>query len=227
MTWTAASPQQALQAWTEDSLHSIKKISIREKDIATGRTISGHGILFSALIEKTLEPLGPTQKAQVDLLILKTRSGGSVQVPRWLITKYPVALLEGEGTGLQLVLPVSSKPKIKDEGLPLQSYEVSDIVAIELSSYQQNYNAYFLKNRMDPLAVRGEKLFVQDCTSCHGGAMGARTPAALAGGHPEIKASPENLKLSTRDIRALASYFSAYHLENAAPTTAASSTHGK
>jgi hypothetical protein len=226
MTWTAATPSQTLQAWTDESLHSLRNVSVHEKDLASGQTVSGRGILFSTLIEKTLEPLGPTQKAQVDLVVLKSKSGATVQLPRWLITKYPVALLDSESKGLQLVLPVTSKPKIKDEGLPLESYALSGIVGIELSSYQQNYSSYFLKNRMDPLAVRGEKLFVQNCTSCHTGKTMERTPAtAAATRHPEITASPGNLKLNSRDLRALTSYLSAYRSENSAenapPTTAA------
>jgi hypothetical protein len=228
MTWTAAAPSQTLQAWTNETLHPLRNVSVHEKDLASGQTVSGRGVLFATLIEKTLAPLGPTQKAQVDLVILKNKSGATVQMPRWLITKYPVALLESESKGLQLILPVTSKPRIKDEGLPLQSYELSDIVGIELSSYQQNYSSYFLKNRMDPLAVRGEKLFVQNCTSCHTGKTQERSPATSLTAHPAIATSPDNLKLNSRDLRALASYLSAYRSENTAesapPTTTATAT---
>jgi mono/diheme cytochrome c family protein len=224
MSWSAATPEQALQTWADSQFHTFKQVSIHEKDVSSGQMLSGRGFLVSSLIEKSMEPLGPTQKAQVDLVIFKNQAGATVQIPRWLITRYPVALMNRDGK-LQLVFPVSSKPRIKDEGVPLEHLAISDISEIKLSSYQQNYSSYYLKDRMDPLAMRGEKLFVQNCTSCHSGSGNTNSRAPASGtAHPEIKTSPTDVKLSSRDLRALASYLSAYRTENTVPATTASSS---
>ena len=189
---------------------------------------------MSALIEKAMASLPLDQRALVDLIIVKSKSGEQARIPRWLITRYPVILSASKSGKLDLILPLHSKSKINGEGLPLASFAMNDVVEIELASYRQSYGAFFLKRQTDPVAVRGQKIFIENCTSCHSAGVTNGTKAQdltvedlsldggarklASSGHPRVKDFP---KLKQRDLQALISYLKAYQKEN----SAASSTH--
>ena len=122
-----------------------------------------------------MEDLPLDKKAQVDLVILKSEHGQPAQIPRALMTKYPLFLAyrwdssESEKLGrgpLVSIIPWSSKPKIQSEEVPLESYFISQVTEIELTSYRDRFSPLILKRRTDPAAMRGEKLFVQNCVGC-------------------------------------------------------------
>src|SRR4051812_42405634 len=117
------------QPWGKLELGQLKQVSTHEKDPVTGKMIRSHGVLLSDLIDKALSKLPPDRKAQVDLVVLKHVSGTQVLLPRSLVTKYPL-LVSTEASSYGLVVPWTSRPKILSEGLPLQSYFVSDLGAI-------------------------------------------------------------------------------------------------
>jgi mono/diheme cytochrome c family protein len=160
-----------------------------------------------------------TATTQVDLVIIKSTSGGQVLLPRSVVTKYPVLLALQDGK-TSLVLPWTSKPKIMQEGLPVESYFIGDVSRVELSNYRDRFGSVFLRRRTDPLAMRGEKIFVQNCIGCHAGAQppsivdvsGETQSRRLASsGHPQVKGIP---KLNDRDRKALVNYLDAYRAEN-------------
>lgn len=235
--WNAATPEKSLAPLRIDDLRHLGQQRAREKNPATGVTKTWHGPLMSVVVEKAMASLSNAEKAQVDLIVLRSASGLEAQVPRWLITKYPVILALEKGS-FRLVLPYSSRPGIRKEGLPLGNYALTDIVEIDLSRYARNYGPLFLKRRMDPVALRGEKLFVENCTSCHAAGIGEGAnpvgaaaasaqggrPISMAeltgdgkarrlasGGHPAVKNLPT---LSSHELRALGSYLRAFRLEN-------------
>ena len=120
------------------------------------------------------------------------------------------------------------------EGLPVESYFLSEVSRLELSNYSERYSGLFLKRRTDPLAMRGEKIFVQNCITCHstgkipsltdGADHGAARQKLASGGHPPVKGSP---KLNDRDFRALVNYLDAYRAEQVSrPASSAANTHG-
>ena len=122
-------------------------------------------------------------------------------------------------------MPWTSKSKIQSENLPIESYFLGDLTHIELSNYRERYGSVFLKRRTDPLAMRGEKLFVQNCVGCHadGGKPGLaelsgelQARRLVSDGHPaQVKGVP---KLGERDRKALVNYLDAFRTENASKT---------
>jgi hypothetical protein len=184
---------------------------------------------MSLLVDKTIESLPGDQKAQVDMIILKDASGDQIHIPRFLIVRYPV-LLSPQKDGVKLVLPLTSKPKIWEEGLPLARYQMHDVVEIEFANYHQVYGSLYLKRQSDPLAARGQKIFIQNCTACHsmtgdgnifsGMEKSARKLAST--GHPNVKGAPQ---LKSHEMKALVSYLDAFRSEN--PSTSGASLTGK
>ena len=193
-------------------LSHLVRISSHEKDPPSGKVKHWRGVLLSDWVDRALDQLSPDNKAQVDLVILHGAKGETALVPRSLITEFPVMLATRKDE-YSVVIPWTSKPRIKKEELPLESYFVSPLVKIELTSYRHEYGSLFLKRRTDPFAMRGEKIFIQDCMACHGAsqAPALKTRELASVDHPKMKGIPA---LSERDHEALKSYFAAYRVEN-------------
>jgi mono/diheme cytochrome c family protein len=218
-SWTASSPAQELKHFESNDFSKFKSVSSQEKDPATGKLTPYKGVLLSQLIEKAMDPLPLDHKAQLDLVILSGASGGQVLLPRSVITKYPVMVALNGGSP-SVVMPWTSKPKLLQEGLPVESYFVTGVTRVELSNYRERFGRFFLKRRTDPSAMRGEKIFVQQCISCHAGGVGgaladlsgeAKARKLASTGHPVIKGSP---KLNEKELRSLVNYLDAYRSEN-------------
>lgn len=233
--WGVSGPEKELRRWESGTLAKLKQASSQEKDPVTGKLVQHKGVLLSQVLELAMESLSGEQKAQVDLVVFKSPAGGQVLVPRSVITKYPV-LLGLKDTKASLVMPWTSKPRLMQEGLPVVAFFLSDVTRVELSNYGERFGGLFLKRRTDPLAMRGEKIFVQNCVSCHAtgqaGPGTGRLPAVaeLSGelrarnlasaGHPRVEGAP---KLDERDRRALVNYLDSFRAENAAkPASSAS-----
>ena len=75
----------------------------------------------------------------------------------------------------------------------------------------------YLTKRNEPLAMRGEKLFVQGCLSCHSSQEGIAKAQSWSGQHPAIKGAPS---LDERDQRALRAYLDIFKSENTVPAAA-------
>lgn len=233
VSWSVTGPEQELKTWNQAAFGKLKSVSSQEKSPTTGKLTHYKGVLLSQVLEQAMESLPLERKAQVDLLVLKNASGGQVLLPRSVVTKYPVMLaLDGDKTSV--VMPWTSKSRIMSEDLPIESYFVSDLTRIELSNYRERYQSVFLKRRTDPLAMRGEKIFVQNCVGCHAGdnkpsvadLSGEPQSRRLASdGHPaQVKGVPH---LNERDRRALVNYLEAYRSENSPKTASPASDKAK
>lgn len=218
VVWSASAPEQSLQGWDAAQLSRLKSQGVSENGDAW------KGVPLSAFVEKALGELSPEKRAQVDLLVLRNAQGRQAIIPRYFVTKFPVLLaLQKNRKPLEapsVVVPASSQPKVSGEGLPLEAYGLDGVTRLELASYKQRYSSLFLKRRTDPAAIRGEKMFLHNCVSCHDSgrarsvtevAGGAATRALASSGHPEKPGVP---KLVERDIRALVSYLDAYRGES-------------
>jgi hypothetical protein len=219
---------QEIVQWTVSDLaqlKGVKKLSSREKDPLIGKVFKWEGLSLSSLVDRALETLPLESRAQVDLIILKNAAGDRAQIPRSLIAKYPFLLVfhrfpleikETRGP-LYSVAPWSSKPRILSEGLPLQKFFVPQLSKIELTSYRDQYSLLFLKRRTDPSAMRGEKLFIQNCTHCHNDSNGVRFSNERSMTRFESDGHPSHsidLKLTERDRKSILRYFHAHELEN-------------
>jgi hypothetical protein len=217
--------------WNLGELSQLKKAYSREKDPKTGRMIKWQGVLVSTLIDRVLETLPVEHRAQVDLIVIKGANGEKALIPRALLSKYPLLIAydwdlnrspaEDQRGPLYSVVPWSSKPKILDEDLPIEKYFISQVNQIELTNYRDQFSTLFLKRRTDPSAMRGEKLFVQNCTSCHSmnrGGIGSvgltderKAQKFASDGHPPVGVA---LRLSERDRQSIMRYLNAHRTEN-------------
>ena len=207
---TAAHPDQALANWASSEIDQLKRGASSEKDPATGQMRKYHGPLVSTVLERAMEKVPGDLKAQVDLVIFRNATGESVIVPRSLITKYPLMLAQEEG-GLTLISPTTSKPKILLEGLPVDHYTLKAVSKVELANSRETFGGLYLKKRMDPVAMRGEKVFIQNCTACHATGPAALKTGDVDQGHPGGKGIA---KLADRDRRALKTYWDSFRGEN-------------
>jgi hypothetical protein len=232
VVWSAAGApsEHAIRTWSAKEIVGLKHTTIREKAAETGPTLSWQGPLLSEFIKESMKELPLSQQASVDLLVFRSRTGSQVAIPRWLVTRYPVLLgtqKKGDHRSFQVVLPWTSHPAIRKENVPVRAYGIADVVSIELSSYDQAYHSFYLKKRNDPVAMKGEKLFVQNCTSCHSVAepkfsisdlaVSPRTRQLASQGHPVVPDAP---KLSESDVRALTTYLDAFKNESSASAPA-------
>jgi hypothetical protein len=236
VVWSAAGINQDLKDWAISDLQRLKRVSSREKDPTTGKIVQWDGILLSQFIEKVLADLPNEKSAQIDLVILKSLTGESALIPRALVSKYPMMLaLDWNGMAkdsrgpIYSVVPWTSKSRIMNEDLPLEKYFIPQVSKIELTNYRDRYSDLFLKRRTDPSAMRGEKLFVQNCVSCHSGGHGSDLGAGLnavlmtgiaekqhekkfvSAGHPPTKGTSS---LSDRDRKSVVRYIDAFRSEN-------------
>jgi hypothetical protein len=165
-------------------------------------------------------------RAQIDLIVLKGQSGEQALVPRALMTKYPLLVATRQDRAVQdshgplsVVVPWTSKPTIQNEGLPLESFFVSNLTQVELTNYRHQFGGLFLKRRTDPSAMRGERLFVQSCAGCHESGRSQTLVSVVQGsmakrfvekGHP---GSDVVFRMNERDRGAILRYAEALQLE--------------
>ncbi len=228
--WKNGGKLQELKYWTLETLSHWKQSSNQEQEPGTRKRVHWQGVLLSEFMDHALEGLTADQKAQIDLVILKDQKGIRALIPRFFIVKYPILLaLKKNRQELGLEGPLYSRvsgllhSKVHQENLPVEFFSVPGLVEVEFSNYREKLGDIFLKRRTDPAAVRGEKIFVQNCASCHAvghgpslaeisrlnGGQGGRILASMS--HPEIKGSPQ---LSPRDWRSLESYWLARGVES-------------
>lgn len=234
-SWVGVGSNQELRSWELSELSKLKRVVTHEKDPVSGKIVKWEGVLVSTVLDKILEGLTVENRAQIDLIVLRGAKGEKAMVPRALISKYPIMFaLQWENSHrstenrgpIYSVVPWSTRPKILSEDLPLDTFFIPHVARIELTSYRERYSPFFLKRRTDPSAMRGEKLFVQNCTGCH---SSGRPPAlgSLSGDNGmkrlHIRPRPGGglaERLSERDWKSLLRYLNAYSAEN--PVSSAS-----
>jgi len=224
--WKFNGKEQALGSWnlSAGQPKSVKKGSSRERDPESNAVVSWEGVVFQDLLEKAMDALTVEERATVDLVFVQNGQGRQAWIPRSLLSRYPLLVAVKKAGGVlsspQIVIPWTSRAKIQDEALPLETYFLADVSRIELANYRDKYGTYYLKRRTDPSAMRGEKVFVETCVACHGSGRGpavsdfylpGRLSILSTSGHPVVKGNP---RLSERDQRAILSYLSAFQLEN-------------
>lgn len=171
---------------------SGKSSEIREKN-AQGRLVSFKGLSLATSVDDALKSLTPAERAQIDLVVIQGRDPRLTRfLPRAFLVKYPQIQLAYQESGKpisdapRVILPLLTQSKIRTEGVLLEPLEVSGVREIILTSYQNRVGVARLERRTDPSAMRGEKLFLQDCLSCHG--TGAAPALSIRGGEAGLSA---------------------------------------
>lgn len=217
VSWVSNQGVRELKSWTLKEINQLKSTTYQE----------WKGVLLAPLMDQALIGLSIEERAQIDLVILKNSMGAQIQFPRAFTTKYPVLLAyqkQGKPLNsaevLQSLILNPSHAKATRENLPLESFFLKGLHSIEFSNYREKYSGVFLKLRTDPLALRGEKIFLQNCLACHsGGFVGRRvsevrqaSPDLLLKNHQKVKWTPA---FKPRDWRSLEVYFQARLAESA------------
>jgi hypothetical protein len=205
--------EQVLKAFGSGDLKGIKSGRLREKGPGSDRVLEWKGPLLGSLLDEAMKPLNAEAKSQIDLIVLKGGKGEQAWIPRAFLTRYPMLLAEPT---LDSVVPTTSWAKIQTEDLPHGTYWVRGVQRVELTNYREQFGRFYLKRRTDPAAMRGEKVFVQNCLACHSG--GAKPAASWQGEslvdllkkHPRKTGFQE---VNARTEKALASYWTAYRSE--------------
>ncbi len=221
-----------LKSWSLGELQKLKQGTSRERDPITGEIVRWKGVLLSDVVEQALKDLPAKVRADIDLLVLKSTSGGQALIPRAFVVKYPILLAFsreekplGDRTPYS-VMPWTSKNKIQGEGAPLEAFFLPQVTQIEFTNSKDRFSRFQLKRRTDPAAMRGEKYFVQNCVSCHDTghapsisdlSVETKTRSLASVGHPAVKGSP---KLDASSKRYLSAYLDAFRSENGAPISA-------
>ena len=226
-------PAHELKSWSLAELASgkpaqgsTKKLhSSSEKDPKVGSTVEWKGSLLSDWVDEALSTLSPKSRAEVDQLILSGSEGRKVFMPRALLVKYPVLLaFQRSGKDLgpdapQVILPWTSHSKMTQEGLPLEMLFLSGVKTVEFANSKERFQAFRLKRRTDPSAIKGEKIFLSNCVSCHAQEQGRALAAIQAEGasqklqnegHPKVPYGPH---LGESDRRMMANYLTALRAE--------------
>ncbi len=205
--WRHAGQAQVLKTWNGDEIRAFKQTASRERDPGSGELTQWRGVLLSSLLESALSTLSTENKAQIDLVILKNESGLQALIPRALTVKYPVLIaFKKDLSSLDSVIPWTSRSKVMQENLPLESYFLKHLTQVEFTNYKELYSEYFLKKRTDPAAIRGEKIFIQSCMACHYGSQNKAAVQVFLKAHPKVKGLP---KMTEKDLRSLESYYQA------------------
>ena len=212
----------------------------------SGRKQEWKGVLLSDVIQSALDGMLVEERAQVDLIVLHSSTGDArALIPRALLKKFPFLMAwsrEGRALGaLTAIPPQSSQARIQAEGAPLESFFLENVGRIELASSRERFSSSILRRRTDPIAVRGEKVFLNSCLACHesgraplltGAHPVSVAPASLPSGGEQVKSSPSHLTaldskafsplhrtvkgtpaLNDRDWQSLRSYWEAVRTE--------------
>jgi hypothetical protein len=129
------------------------------------------GISVQSLLDDLTKPLSVEDRAHVDLVVFnRGKSEQKLLLPRAILVKFPGILISASKEKFMLVLPKDIHGKLQSEGILVESLGSREVTGVTLTSYDQRYGNVLLKRRTDPAAMRGEKLYVQNCLGCHQGA---------------------------------------------------------
>ncbi len=167
---------QTLRVLTADEIRKLGSLkTLSEVWPGAIRKSVWQGALVSDVIQKALDSMTVEERAQVDLVVLQAGEGPQAQralIPRALLKNFPFLLAsmkDGKPSieGWVSIPPQSSRSKLQAEGLPIESYFLQKVSKIELANSWDRFSSVILKRRTDPIAVRGERVFVSSCLACH------------------------------------------------------------
>lgn len=131
--------------------------------------VNPKGDSLKTILEEVTQKLTVEERAQVDLVELSEKGmEQKILLPRALIGKVSKLGVERNKEGkVTITFPQDSGKRFESEGVFLPSFTKKEFTEVRLTSYSDRYGKFLLKRRTDPAAMRGEKLFVQNCLGCH------------------------------------------------------------
>jgi len=210
--------------------------TIRFLDQASGKSGRWESLALGEFVEKVLEKASVETRSEIDLVFFEGPEGSRLALARGFLRKFPE---------ISLGLPVSSHPagdlapkgwsplfpgslsRYMKEGLAPGMYAGRSVSSLVLTNSRQQFSNWVLQRRTDPLAVRGEGVYLQSCVGCHGSQGMEQSPSvptveaaarlvtaiserkALLDKHSVTFNSRQVLSLEERDHRSLIRYFDA------------------
>jgi len=213
--------QKVLGSYTLEDLAHRKQSTLMETDPELKKPAQFKGVSLSGLVEDAAKSLTADDRSHIDLIILKGKTK-TAYMPRAFLVKYPTIQLALSENGKaisapRVILPASSNTKIKRESVLLDTLFVPELESVVLTSYTFHYADLFLKKRTDPAAMRGEKLFMQNCLSCHQSGTKSASFAEVAAHPPVPEVSGLENILGPKQVRSLRSYLEAYQAQESNP----------
>lgn len=231
--WDApgGSAPTVLKTFTLSELQARKWSVLNEKDPLSPKkeVAKFQGLSLAALVEEATKSLTAAERSTTDLVILKTRHSAEISLPKAFLVKYPQIQVAFKRNSLSLgedapriILPATSNAKIQKENILLEPMFITQLASVTLTSYERRSNGFFLTRRTDPAAMRGEKLFLQNCISCHAQKEAVLTHLTAAekiekvaqGEHPVVPGNHGFQSLfDKKALRSLVSYLAAFRFE--------------
>src|SRR5262249_31442803 len=110
VVWTAGAGQTTLKSWPVAEISKLKSQSVGD----------WKGVTFSQWIDKALADVPLEKRAQVDLIVLTSATGGTAIIPRFVAKKFPILLAYEKGrqsAPLATVVPDSARKRMESDGL--------------------------------------------------------------------------------------------------------------
>jgi hypothetical protein len=168
-------------------------------------------IPLQAWFDATTVGINLTDRADVDLMTFYGKNPSAVaRVPRYMMVRDWIRLRYDSKLGYSL--RVTGRAKID---LPVEVFQIQDIQSVQLANHKLVYKGISLNVRTNPAASRGEKLFLQNCLSCHATprtqtieplSLITKLTADHLSKHTAIHSTALKTGLTPKDIRGLEAY---------------------
>lgn len=189
-------------SWTKGALTQLDGEMLK-RDRAKSGLVS-----LVSLAEDALKPLSATDKSRLDWVILRLQDAPQVWVP-WAALK----TLKLELRVPDLTLKVRAAPDLPYAGV--SALDGKRVTHLEFGNVRDRLGPWFLTQRTDPIALKGEKTFVQGCAACHAQGNGVGlvdvkgkllTWTGKSFEHPVGRPGAPPLRLSEKETRGLSTY---------------------
>lgn len=163
-------------------------------------------------LEKVTRGLDLNDRAEIDILTMSNADGSQiVRVPRFMVVRKKVFLkLQNDQHQMRLSLIWKNAESYRKN--------LNAITKIQLAHHRFVYPDTWQFSRTNPAASRGEKIFVQNCLSCHS-VPGAKPlspqqiPEHISENFDRQHSSVHQLKLDAKEARGLEVYKESFSKE--------------
>ncbi len=186
--------QKSLKSWSSDDFRKLLR--------ADGL------ISVQKFFDLSTETLDWKERADIDLLnIYGQKPNEVVRIPRFMVVREWIRFHFHRLSG-RVSVEVSPKAQIS---MPKSALELDSVQKVELTKRTTVYQGIQLKIRTNPAASRGEKLYTENCLSCHSipGRKPVRPDQLTKSVFDQFETAHrafKNFTLTARDIRGLEVY---------------------
>jgi mono/diheme cytochrome c family protein len=177
IVYTHGDQTRVLKRWTKDDLWAAEWVRTWERAPSERSAMKWQGPRLTTLIQDSIQGLSLEEKSVIDWVVLYNRDGVAAMAPRSFINRFPLTIAMRRGSRLlrpedqgpiATVVPWTTRPKARQMSLPVEQYFVGGLVRVELTRLSTHFSdGIKLPPSADPVAKRGERLFLKTCMGCH------------------------------------------------------------